>query len=411
MNIDNNNFDIVIAGGGLAGCLMALSLAKLTKTNGELLQIAIVEKHGETDKHSHQLTFDERVLALSHGTASYFADLGVWQNLSANANPIETIHISDRGYYGKARVYAKDHQVDALGYVAPMKCIGLAIQESLALIQNSQSNNIHWFAPAQIEQLVWQKEQVTIQLSSNQLSSKVNLSAKLLLACDGAQSVCRKFANIHTTSKAYKQSAVIANVTMAQAHQNIAYERFTEFGPIALLPLNDNMCSLVWTVAPEQAEQLTGISDEEFIFKLNQAFGFWQGGVNRVSQRFIYPLNLVQADENFYHRMALVGNASHTIHPIAGQGFNLGVRDVSQLAALIAEQLAQNKDIGSFAMLNHYGELRRDDQKQIINLTDSLVTLFSNTLPPLVAGRNIALKVLNYCQPIKQAFVKKTMGY
>lgn len=406
MNIDKTHFDVVIAGGGLAGCLMALSLAKLTKANGELLQIAIVEKHRATDNHSHELTFDERVLALSHGTASYFADLGVWQNLSAKANPIETIHISDRGYYGKARVYAKEHQVDALGYVAPMKSIGLALQQALALLETSQANNIHWFCPAQIEQLVWLAESVEIKLTS-----KAKLSAKLLLACDGAQSVCRKFANIQTTSKAYGQSAVIANVTMAQAHQNIAYERFTEFGPIALLPLNDNMCSLVWTVTPEQAEQLTGISDEEFIAKLNQAFGFWQGGVNSVSQRFIYPLNLVQADENVYHRMALVGNASHTIHPIAGQGFNLGVRDVSQLATLIAEQLAQNKDIGSFAMLNHYGELRRDDQRQIINLTDSLVTLFSNTLPPLVAGRNIALKALNYCQPIKQAFVKKTMGY
>jgi 2-octaprenyl-6-methoxyphenol hydroxylase len=406
MNIDKTHFDIVIAGGGLAGCLMALSLAKSTKANGELLQIAIVEKHRATDNHSNELTFDERVLALSHGTASYFADLGVWQNLSANANPIETIHISDRGYYGKARVYAKDHQVDALGYVAPMKSIGLALQQALALVENSHANNIHWFCPAQIEQLDWLAESVEIKLTSTQ-----TLSAKLLLACDGAQSVCREFANIQTTCKAYGQSAVIANVTMAQAHQNIAYERFTEFGPIALLPLNDNMCSLVWTVTPGQAEQLTGISDEEFIAKLNQAFGFWQGGVNSVSQRFIYPLNLVQADENVYHRMALVGNASHTIHPIAGQGFNLGVRDVSQLATLIAEQLAQNKDIGSFAMLNHYGELRRDDQRQIINLTDSLVILFSNTLPPLVAGRNIALKALNYCQPIKQAFVKKTMGY
>ena len=198
---------------------------------------------------------------------------------------------------------------------------------------------------------------------------------------------------------------------MHQPHNNIAYERFTDTGPIAMLPMANNLCSLVWTVTPEQAETLKGYSNEQFINALNAAFGLWQGGVKAVSKRYIYPLNLVQASENVYHRLALIGNASHTIHPIAGQGFNLGVRDVAQLADLINHDLKQAKDIGNFTMLNTYAQLRLTDQKQIITLTDSLVTLFSNQLPPLVAGRNIALKALNYFSPIKRAFVNKTMGY
>lgn len=468
----HTHYDVIIAGGGLSGCLTALSLLQVSNKEGKALSIAIVEANANSNivdtsqpnpsvnpANNKKVTltnaFDERVIALSHSTVNYFKALGVWEYLANEATPINTIHISDRGHYGKARIYAHEHNVEALGYVAEMKSIGASFQQSIQ--QQIKINNdlkiassIDWFCPDSISNISWQKTLVKVSLTSNQ-----QLSASLLLACDGAHSVCRTFANIKSTQKAYEQSAVIANVRMhgiANANtltENIAYERFTEFGPIAMLPLGHHRYSLVWTVTPEQADCIASYTDHEFIEAINHAFGLWEGGVSEVGTRTTFPLQLVEAESNVYHRMALIGNASHTIHPIAGQGFNLGVRDVKQLSELIAKQLANdrldcqlegpvskhlnppnidqnnlkqkslsdknwsplNGDVGASSLLNRYDQLRNSDQQHIITLTDSLVSLFSNTHTPLVAGRNVALKAMNYITPIKQRFVIKSMGY
>lgn len=415
INKPAEHFDVVISGGGLSGALMALSLSSLVTHQQTPLKIAIIEANPVLTDPSK--SFDDRVLALSHGSAAYLKSVGAWQYLQSHAEPIKNIHISDRGHYGKARLYAQHHQVDALGYVAEMSFIGAALLKALA-----SKNNVTWFAPDSIENVQWQAEQVNIELCSDR-----HLSAALLLACDGAQSACRKFANIASTSRDYQQSALIANVGTAIHHQNIAYERFTETGPIAMLPLSTlspsvsniatnqqssaGRCSLVWTLTPELAEQMLSLSDEEFAAQLEKSFGRWLGNITQVGKRAVYPLKLLQAKEQVYHRMALIGNASHTIHPIAGQGFNLGLRDVSDMTEVIKSALANQQDIGSFAHLMQYAKARQQDQKQVITLTDSLVTLFSNQLPPLVAGRNIGLKVMNYLPALKNALVKKTMGY
>tara|TARA_R110000737_G_scaffold90468_3_gene122794 strand:- start:3627 stop:4943 length:1317 start_codon:yes stop_codon:yes gene_type:complete len=414
------HFDVVISGGGLSGALMALSLSALVDVQQTPLKIAIIEANPILTEPSP--SFDERVLALSHGSAAYLASIGAWQYLHHHAEPIDHIHISDRGHYGKARLYARQHRVDALGYVAEMSVIGAALLTALAT-----KNNITWFSPDSIADVQWQAEQVNLVLSSG-----VKLTAALLLACDGGQSPCRDFANIATTSRDYQQSALIANVATSIHHNNIAYERFTDTGPIAMLPLstpkkpsvkqddvNKNSrqqnsagrCSLVWTLTPAMAEQMLSLSDQEFAQQLTQSFGSWLGDITQVGKRVIYPLKLVQANEQVYHRMALIGNASHTIHPIAGQGFNLGLRDVSDMTKVIKKALAQQQDIGAFANLMQYAQARQQDQQQVISLTDSLVTLFSNQLPPLVVGRNIGLKVVNYLPALKNALVKKTMGY
>tara|TARA_B110000090_G_scaffold91021_1_gene103169 strand:+ start:2384 stop:3613 length:1230 start_codon:yes stop_codon:yes gene_type:complete len=393
------DFDIVISGGGLSGCLMASSLSDLRNTDGKLLSIAIIETVGISQGYS--LSFDDRVLALSHGTASYFAQLGVWDFLQEVAQPIEKIHISDRSHYGKARLEAKNHQVSALGYVAEMSLIGQALLQVLLV-----KKNITWFTPDSIENINWQQSHVDIELNSGTL-----LTTKLLVGCDGVNSSCRTFANIESNQTSYEQSALIANVSTNISHQNVAYERFTETGPIAMLPLSKNRCSLVWTLTPALAEQMLLLDDNAFKVALEKAFGSWLGAITKVGKRDVYPLNLVQAKTQIYHRMALVGNASHTIHPIAGQGFNLGVRDVQQLSQLIKTAQKKGGDIGDFALLNQYQQQRSNDHKQVITLTDSLVTLFSNQLPPLVIGRSVGLKVLNYLSPLKKVLVKKTMGY
>ena len=408
-------FDIVISGGGLSGCLMALSLAHLTHKDGSALRLAIIET--TEIKKSIKQTFDERVLALAHGSACYLQQLGVWSVIKQQACAIKDIHISDRGHYGKARLSAQNHHVDALGYVVPMSVIGEALVTALANV-----NNITWFTPDSIEKIDYAPEQVTVSLASKQ-----QLSAKLLLGCDGGSSVCRQMANITASESDYQQAAIIANVACENPHLGKAFERFTEHGPLAMLPMthysltnsleskrgnvSQGRCSLVWTLPPEQANNMAKLADTEFAQQLEQHFGTWLGQITHVGKRDVYPLKLIQAQENIYHRTALIGNAAHTIHPIAGQGFNLGLRDVKQMAELIEQALTIKQDLGSLALLNKYSRLRAKDLQQVITLTDSLVTLFSNQLPPLVVGRNIGLKVLNYVKPLKNTLVKKTMGY
>lgn len=439
MENSNLHFDVIISGGGLSGSLMALSLSKLTKADGSLLSIAIIEAlpFNQTKSVDENTLFDDRVLALSHGSAKYLAKLGAWQYLKGDASAITDIDISDRGHFAKARLTAKEYRVSALGYVIEMALIGKAqlkalsdnttnATKSTATSGTGIKKNIHWFSPDSITDITWLdkskdatgKSQVAVTLNSGKI-----LSAKLLLGCDGAQSPVRKLAKIDVTCDDYNQVALIANVSTSKAHHHKAFERFTEFGPIAMLPLKPlkvkittsaagaSRCSLVWTMTPSQAEEIKQLSDDAFKVELERAFGSYLGAITYVGKRDIYPLVLLQAQQQSYHRMALVGNASHTIHPIAGQGFNLGLRDVEVMADLVKNALAAGQDIGNFALLHSYQMNRSKDQQQVIQLTDSLVTLFANDLPPLVVGRNIGLQALNIMSPLKDALVKKTMGY
>ncbi|MBU2869424.1 2-octaprenyl-6-methoxyphenyl hydroxylase [Colwellia sp. E2M01] len=433
----NQHFDVIISGSGLSGSLMALSLSKLTKQDGSLLSIAIIEMQtvSKSKLNNDSSLFDERVLALSHGSAKYLNELGAWHYLKSDACAITDIDISDRGHFGKARLAAKEHNVNALGYVVAMEKIGKAQLNALKNSQadntkadntkanNTQADNIQWFSPDSISAIDWHTEnanqaQVRVTLNSNKI-----LSASLILACDGVQSPVRKLANIKVNAENYQQVALITNVSTSKHHQNKAFERFTEFGPIAMLPLTNavvnssgnstdsNRCSLVWTMTPEQGKVINQLDDTAFKTELERAFGSYLGTITQVGKRHTYPLVLLQAQQQTYHRMALVGNSSHTIHPIAGQGFNLGLRDVKVMAKLIEEALLANQDIGSFSLLQTYQTNRAKDQRDVIALTDSLVTLFANDLPPLVLGRNIALQGLNFMSPLKNALVKKTMGY
>lgn len=422
--IKNNIFDVIISGGGLSGSLMALSLADLKKPDGTLLSIAVVEATGidvtgrevpnaTSVNNTPNTLFDDRVLALSHGSASYLEKIGVWQHLSNDGCAIKKIDISDRGHYGKARIEADEHGVSALGYVVAMALIGQA-----QLTELTGKTNVHWFSPNHIININWQPNVATEKIAVT-LDSEQCLQASLLLACDGANSPCRQLAGIKTSQSDYQQVALIANVSTKKPHHNKAYERFTEFGPLAMLPLSplkgkskgENRCSLVWTMSPEQSVSMMALNDQAFSQQLELTFGSWLGAITQVGKRDVYPLTLIQAEQQIYHRMALIGNASHTIHPIAGQGFNLGLRDVQKMTNLIKDALVKGEDIASFTLLNEYAQKRQHDQKQVIEITDSLVTLFANDLIPLVAGRNIGLKVMNYVTPIKNTLVNKLMGY
>ncbi|MFD2166082.1 2-octaprenyl-6-methoxyphenyl hydroxylase [Thalassotalea euphylliae] len=395
------SYDIVIAGGGLSGLLTAVALSHQTN----FARIAIIESNDLST--ASNVSFDDRVIALSHGSVDYIKQLGVWHQMSADATAIEHIHISDRGNYGKARIAANDHNVDALGHVVPLSSI------ANTLLQKAKTfSTIDWLSPNSIAKIEFLAERVELVLDNTQ-----QINTKLLVACDGGQSMCRKAAGIANTSRDYQQSAVIANVTTQNPHNNVAYERFTEQGPIAMLPMTGNQCSLVWTVNHDNAEIIKTLNEQAFCQALEEAFGRYLGAIEGTTKRSVFPLKLVQAERQTFHRLALVGNASHAIHPIAGQGFNLGIRDIKELVQLLSEgnkdtqKEERSFDPGRGKVLNQYQQCRGQDQQEIITLTDSMVTLFSNELPPLVAGRNVGVKVMNYCRALQQAFVNKTMGY
>ncbi|WOH39257.1 2-octaprenyl-6-methoxyphenyl hydroxylase [Thalassotalea fonticola] len=393
------HYDVIISGAGLAGASMALALSKLSKADGSKLSIAVVEAYAIND--NLPKSYDARVIALSHGTATYLQELGVWQALKPDAMAIADIHISDRGFYGKARINAADYNVCALGFVSEMQAIGNCLISAL-----KQCPNVHFIEGQSITNIQWQTNAVTVLLANGNC-----LNASLLLGCDGGQSVCRQQAKISIQQFDYQQVAIIANVSPSKAHKGRAFERFTEYGPLAMLPMTDDRCSLVWTVTPEQVESLMALSDDNFAKQLERAFGSWLGSFSQVGKRFSFPLKLIQADEQTHHRMALIGNASHTLHPIAGQGFNLGMRDVKQMTQTIEQALSENADIGAHKQLRGYADKRSDDHSQVIALTDSLVHLFSNKHLPLVVGRGVGLKVLNYIAPLKKALAEKTMGH
>lgn len=481
MQHTNQQFDVIISGGGLSGSLMALSLSKLTKPNGQSLSIAIIEARAQTTtgKNSPHDLFDARVLALSHGSANYLNSLGVWPLIKNDACPITNIDISDQGHFGKTRLSAASQGVNALGYVIEMANLGKAqltllsehIQtkksypnENATITESSNSSstnnasntkhNVFWFNGESVQAINWHvkgdhsasagsAEEPVMEAKPNtgaqpnkstntnftgvtvSLTSGKQLTASLLLGCDGMQSPVRKLANIAVESFDYQQVALIANVATTKNHHNKAFERFTQNGPLAMLPLtaipvpksevehlmSTSRCSLVWTMTPKQAELLRTISDSEFKQALEAAFGSYLGGITHVGKRETFPLTLLHAKQQTKHRIALIGNASHTIHPIAGQGFNLSLRDVQVMTENISSALAMGQDIGSFAGLQAYEMNRQQDQRDIIALTDSLITLFANDFPPLVAGRNIALQALNSVPLFKNALMKKTMGY
>ncbi|TKB47712.1 2-octaprenyl-6-methoxyphenyl hydroxylase [Thalassotalea mangrovi] len=393
------HYDIIISGGGLTGAAMALSLFSQTT---KPLRIAIVDS---ADKQQASGGFDERVIALSYGSAEYLQTLGAWQALQDRACAIRDIHVSDRSFYGKARINCQDYQLDALGYVAPLQAIASSLYGQLQQSPGKAAQLDEYFGNG-IESLEWQKSQLAVKLRQGQ-----KLTADLLLACDGGHSKCRQLAKIDVQSKDYQQVAIVANVQTARAHQHKAFERFTESGPIAMLPMTSNRCSLVWTLSADTATEYMALSDKDFATTLQRAFGDWLGPFIRIGKRQSFPLKLVHAGQITQHRLALLGNACHTLHPIAGQGFNLSVRDVACMASLISDALNAGEDIGGYPVLSAYQRQRSVDHNTIIQLTDSLVHCFSNHYLPLVVGRNLGLKALNYISPIKASLAKTTMGY
>ncbi len=402
--VANNCFDLIIIGGGLAGASFACAL----RNSG--LKIALVEAHQlNTDS---QPSYDDRTVALSYGSRCIFDGLGLWSLLAPYAEAINNIHISDRGHFGVTRLNKKQEGVEALGYVLENRDIG---QQLYAVINKAQ--NIRLFCPAQLKTLQQNTQQVSVEIAvDGKADDKVQkITAKLLVAADGNNSQVMKLLAIGSNRKSYNQVALISNVTPGNEHNNVAYERFTDSGPLALLPMQQNRCSLVWTLDPERADYLHGLDDCGFLQQLQQRFGYRLGQFKKVGKRQSYPLFLQTAAQMVQGRVALIGNAAHSVHPVAGQGFNLALRDIALLCELIVDSLPQplaetTADIGDQTLLQRYVVLREDDIRRVYGFTDALVKTFSNNITALAHLRSLGLLLVDVLPGIKHRLAAQNMG-
>jgi 2-octaprenyl-6-methoxyphenol hydroxylase len=385
-------FDIAIVGGGMVGASLAVAL------DGLGLRIALIEAVPHDS--STQPSFDERTTALSNGSRRILDTLGVWSGVAASATPIRKIHVSDQGHFGFARIAAAEQGLAALGFVVPNRALGRALWSSLA-----GSANIRVFCPAQVQRVTAAGQSVELAVSEAGIES--TLEARLVVAADGVHSAVRRAFGVEAEVRDYDQTAVITTVLPKQFHDYVAYERFTDSGPLALLPLADGRCTLVLTLTPALAQLAMGWSDEEFLAEVQRRFGFRLGRFLKAGRRIPYPLSLSRSRSTSAGRCVIVGNAAQGLHPVAGMGFNLGLRDVASLAELIAER---HGDLGDTSLLAEYDAWRAADRRGIIGFTDGLVRLFSNPLGAVQRLRNVGLLAFDVLPPAKAALSRLSTG-
>ncbi|KAB2935576.1 MAG: 2-octaprenyl-6-methoxyphenyl hydroxylase [Candidatus Contendobacter sp.] len=390
------DYDLLIIGGGLVGASLACAL------DGLGLRIGLVEAAPLTV--SQHPSYDDRTLALAQGTRRIFQTLGLWEALAASATPIRQIHISERGSPGFAHLDSREEGVDALGYVVEARGIGAALLAKLPTLRG-----VELLCPARLEQVAVEAGAARATVRHGDKRT-VEFRARLLVAADGANSQVREHLGIAALRWDYGQQAIIANVTPTLPHDNVAYERFTADGPVAFLPMSENRCAVVCTVNEAEVPAVMELDDAGFLALLSERFGDRLGPLPRVGHRQAYPLFLLKSREHARARVAIIGNAAHALHPIAGQGFNLGIRDVAALAEVIADAQRLGQDIGDIRALNRYADWRRWDQRQTIAFTDALNRLFANPLWPAQAARNLGLLAFDLCPPVKHLFARQMMG-
>ena len=434
--------DVAIVGGGMVGASLALALANLP------LEVVVIEAiPPDADG---QPSFDARTTALSNGTRRIFGGLGLWDELAREATPIRRIHVSDRGRFGATRLDAAEQGVPALGYVLENRLLGAALWRRLKDLPRTRL-----WTPAEVGALAIEADHVVLSVQRRAEAvagqaggeagrrtaagraarggapggAQVVLHARLVVAADGAGSVVRRESGVAADRWDYGQTAIIANVVAERFHEHVAYERFTPTGPLALLPAADGRCVVVWTLAPAAATRALGLDEATFLTELQQCFGWRLGRFTKVGMRHAYPLALTRAEAQSAARVAIIGNAAQGLHPIAGQGFNLGLRDAATLAEVIAQEIGDRAagvavaatagegalrgaaDPGSEAVLARYADWRRADRHALIAFTDGLVRLFGSPFAPVRAARGLGLVLFDLSAMAKTALSRLSLGF
>jgi 2-octaprenyl-6-methoxyphenol hydroxylase len=329
--------------------------------------------------------------------------IGVWPALDSLATPIAKIHVSDQGRFGFARIDAGEQGLAAMGYVLANRDLGSALWSRL-----EASRGLTVFCPAEVSRVTANEQAVTIEI--DEAGAATLIEAKLIVAADGVQSAVRTAFGVAAEVRDYNQTAVITTVLPQRFHDNVAYERFTPSGPLALLPLDGGRCTLVMTLTENAAQSAMAWSDQEFLAELQRRFGFRLGRFLKVGRRVPYPLSLTQAARTSAPRCVIIGNAAQGLHPVAGMGFNLGLRDVASLAELIAEHAGKDADPGALELLREYDAWRAADRDGVVAFTDGLVRVFSNPLSVVRRLRNLGLLAFDLLPPAKSALSRLSNG-
>jgi 2-octaprenyl-6-methoxyphenol hydroxylase len=388
------DYDLLIVGGGLAGNCLGLAL----QNTG--MKIAVVEASSREQLHNHPA--GDRALALAAGTVQRLEQLGIWHDIQHKATAIKTIHVSDRGHFGKTRLSAHKENVDALGYVITARTIEHHVAH---LIADSAIECINSTRAVGVMAGLH-----NMNISLKRTNEAFDTACKLLVGADGGNSSVRKLLDIDQQVTAYNQTALITTVKSSRPNLNTAYERFTSTGPLALLPVDNYHSAVIWTHSPDNADALMAGSAADFLAELQLCFGFKLGELSLTAPRHAFPLSLIRAKTMIADRAVIIGNAVHQLHPVAGQGFNLGIRDVTQLTDMLSTRYQQGQDIGANDFLQAYSKARQSDHDRTIAFTDHLIRIFSNDWQLVTAARNISLTLLDHVPVAKSLLTRHAMG-
>ncbi len=387
---------VIIVGGGMVGSTLALAVAFLTRGQ---IPIRLIEAFVPDQNTSS--SDDKRAIVLAHGTCQQIERLGIWKLLSHDATPIKNIHVSDQGQCGFVHLRAQDHHIPFLGQVLSLKT---AQNRLFSLLKSTPS--IQLYCPAQVLQISRTQKMVRVTLNHGE-----TLEAPLLIAADGSHSSLAQACHIQYQKKDYQQFAVTTYIRTEKALGNCAFERFTSEGPLALLPISQEESALIWCHSQANRFLVEAWNEADFLQQLQNTFGWRLGKILKIGPRYSTPLYLTYASRHISHRLALVGNSAQTLHPVAGQGFNLGLRDTMTLAQILAEAAAKGDDLGEYSLLNKYQRQRQKDQQNMITLTEGLVHLFSNALKPLVMARHLGLMTMEEGPFFSHLLSRLTLGW
>ena len=383
-------YDIAIVGGGLVGSSLACALFSSP------YRIALIDSQPHVDIKLKADQLDGRSIALALSSKKMFSALGLWGSLQGHATAIKKIHISDQGHFGATRLDSARYEVESFGYLVSADHIIHTLNKHVDTL-----DNVTRLQPYQVSAIENNSDHVVLKQNDGEA-----IQASLLIAADGTNSFIRKALGIKAEEKQYQQNAIVGSVECEKAHNHIAYERFTQDGPLALLPRKGNRCGFIWMNSTKVAENNLKVSDKVFIEKLQQAFGFRLGYIKTVSKRFSYPLSLLMSEQRVLQRVVLIGNAAQTLHPIAGQGLNLALRDIAELVELLNKNNLNSVD----EKLNTYADKRQPDIEKTIRFTDRLNFLFNADYPVLAQSRGLGLAMLGAIPVLEERIVKQNLG-
>lgn len=407
MQISNPDkfYDLVVVGAGMVGASFCCALENLLRESP--ISVLVIEAIAPNNGLVKQSSFDARSTALSFGSRKIFEEFAVWQELGAAVSAIDEIQVSDRGRLGAVSLSAQEQKVDALGYVVENKRLGEVLNARLL-----GSDKINLLSPAAVSSIKATEGGMLLRLQHGDSDAIVDTS--LVVLADGGKSpVCGQL-GISQSIERYDQHALIANIVFEKPHNNIAYERFTDTGPLAILPLQaidgTNRGSLVWTLSVEQAAEFREMNEEQLLSLLQERFGFKLGKITNIGERFVYPLSLSLAKEQVRPGLALLGNVAHTLHPVAGQGLNLALRDARVLVDVLGKAMQQGAALGDMSMLSEYVARQEADQALTTQFTHNITKLFSSNNDAKVWLRKFGLLAIELSPRVRHSLAERAMG-